>query len=40
MSLVDVARQIATEPVTTLTRDEVADLVNWEAEKWRHQMKR
>jgi ribulose-5-phosphate 4-epimerase/fuculose-1-phosphate aldolase len=39
-SLVDVARQRARGEVSTLSAAEVDELVNWEAEKWRQQLKR
>jgi hypothetical protein len=40
MSLVDVCRQIDPDSVLdTLTADDVDELVNWEAEKWRRQLK-
>jgi hypothetical protein len=39
-SLVDVARQVGPGAVSTLTAAQVDELVNWEAEKWRQQLKR
>jgi ribulose-5-phosphate 4-epimerase/fuculose-1-phosphate aldolase len=39
-SLVDVARQVIAGPVSILTPEQVDELVNWEAEKWRQQLKR
>jgi ribulose-5-phosphate 4-epimerase/fuculose-1-phosphate aldolase len=40
-SLVDVCRQIDPDSVlNTLAADDVDELVNWEAEKWRRQLKR
>jgi ribulose-5-phosphate 4-epimerase/fuculose-1-phosphate aldolase len=39
-SLVDAARQVRGHPVTTLSEEQVDELVDWEAEKWRHQQKR
>jgi hypothetical protein len=39
-SLVDVARQVGGGPVSTLTDEQVDELVNWEAETWRRQLKR
>jgi ribulose-5-phosphate 4-epimerase/fuculose-1-phosphate aldolase len=38
--LVDVARQVGPGAVSTLSATQVDELVNWEAEKWRQQMKR
>jgi ribulose-5-phosphate 4-epimerase/fuculose-1-phosphate aldolase len=40
VSLVDVARQTAGGDVSTLSDAQVDELVNWEAEKWRQQLKR
>ncbi|GAA3154141.1 class II aldolase/adducin family protein [Blastococcus jejuensis] len=39
-SLVDVARQVEDPHVVTLTDDHIDALINWEAEKWRQQLKR
>lgn len=39
-SLVDVARLASGRTVSTLTAGQVAELVDWEAEKWRRQQKR
>jgi hypothetical protein len=39
-SLVDIARQVPAGEVSTLTAAQVDELVNWEAEKWRQQLKR
>ena len=39
-SLVDVARQRGNGDVSPLTAADVDELVNWEAEKWRQQLKR
>ena len=41
VSLVDAARQLQSAAQwSALSDEQVAELVNWEAEKWRHQMKR
>jgi ribulose-5-phosphate 4-epimerase/fuculose-1-phosphate aldolase len=40
ISLVDAARQVPTARVSTLSATQVDELVNWEAEKWRRQLKR
>jgi ribulose-5-phosphate 4-epimerase/fuculose-1-phosphate aldolase len=39
-SLVDVARQVRGTDVSTLLTNQVDELINWEAEKWRRQNKR
>jgi len=39
-SLVDVVRQVPDRQVSTLSPEQVDELVNWEAEKWRRQLKR
>lgn len=39
-SMVDVARQVRGGPVSVLSADDVHELVNWEAEKWRKALKR
>ncbi len=39
-SLVDVARLVRGARATPLTPDQVDELINWEAEKWRRQLKR
>jgi ribulose-5-phosphate 4-epimerase/fuculose-1-phosphate aldolase len=40
ISLVDVARQVPEGQLSTLSPAQVDELVNWEAEKWRRQLKR
>jgi len=40
MSLVEVGRQVTTESIRRLSPENVSELVDWEAEKWRQGMKR